>query len=278
MKNIKSPFVLFCLFASYLLLGSCSKEDLQFDANLVKNLALSSSFTGTNYDIHVVLPENYQEGLKYKTIYVLDGADNIDGIPVYEQVADLSRKLSAKNNKQNAIIVGIGGLDYRIRDYTPTKITMFGDEGGGSENYAHFIQYELIPMIHKSFSVDTTAEGRVISGHSLGGTFTGYLFSKHPGLFNNYFTLSPAFWWDDGLTLRFEEAGRAASSTRKSLVFVGCGQFEEGIAILAEEWYLRLKQYYPNCTTAFKKIPNTAHISSAYQDISNALDFYYQNK
>lgn len=258
------------------LLASCTKDE-PISPNLVKQLSVSSAFTNTNYPIFVVLPKDYQPDTKYETVYVLDGNDDLGGIPVYQKAATLNNEASARNGKQSAIVVGIGANEYRFRDYSPVPIKGW-EEGGGSENFAKFVEYELIPRIQREFSVDTTAKSRVLSGHSLGGTFVGFMFTKHPKVFANYLMLSPALWWGDGTILKYEKENRALNVPRKTLVYVGWGEFEETIGILAKEWVLRMQNYYPNCKLEYKQISNTAHVSSAADDILNGLDFYYKNK
>lgn len=275
MQNIKLKASLIFLTVSTLWFGSCTKEE-PLDAALVKPLSIKSSYTGTTYPVYVVLPPDYKPGVKYASIYVLDGDDESGGAKVYDLAGKKSQEISARYQKQNAVIVAIGSTDDRFRDYAPTALKMFDGQGGGTENYAKFLEFELIPRIEAAFSVDHNALGRTIAGHSLGGSMAGYLFAKHHHVFSNYLMLSPAYWWDDGVTLKYEQENRAANAQQKNLVYVGCGEFEEGIAILAEEWYLRMKKYYPNCTTTFQKIPNTGHVSSAGKDLEKALDFYYQ--
>lgn len=277
MQNINLRPSLIFLTLGMFWFGSCTKEE-PLDASRVKPLSIKSTYTGTSYPVYVVLPADYQPGIKYATIYVLDGDDESGGSKVYDLVGKMSQEISVKYQKQNGIIVAIGSTEDRIRDYAPTVLKQFGNQGGGTENYAKFLQHELIPRIEEEFSVDTSASKRTISGHSLGGSVSGYMFAKHHDVFSNYLMLSPAYWWDDGIGLKYELENRPSNALKKCLVYVGCGEFEEGIAILAEEWYLRMKKYYPNCSTSFYKIPNTGHISSASEDLERALDFYYQHQ
>lgn len=276
MQNIKRSVALAYFSSFLLLLGSCSKEE-PLDANLVKSFSIQSTYTGTTYPVYVVLPQNYQAGVKYRTIYMLDGDDALNGGKVYEAVGKLNQDISTSLQQQSAIVVAIGSTEDRIRDYAPTPLKMFGNQGGGIENYANFLEYELIPRIEYEFSVGTSVAQRCIAGHSLGGSFAGFMFAKRAHVFSRYLLLSPAFWWDDGIEMRYEEEHRSANVAKKTLVYVGCGQFEVGIAILAEEWYLRMKKYYPNCTTTFNKFKNRGHASSAYEDVQKALEFYYHN-
>jgi hypothetical protein len=251
-------------------LPSCNKEDL-INSDQIKEFTISSGFTTSDYEIKVVLPKEYDPDKKYETVYVLDGLTSYLN---YRDVAGITETKSTENTILPPVVVGIGGVQYRGRDFTPSTVN--NDEGyGGIENYVKFIGSELIPRIEKEFAVDTTAESRLIIGHSMGGLCTGYLFTNHPDLFKNYLILSPSIWWDDGVLLDFEMANRESNSKDSTIVYIGCGEFEEGIVILAKEWYYRLATYYPDCQVTYKKLPNLAHVSSAMQNVSYGLEFYY---
>lgn len=258
---------------------SCSMEEAPLDPGLVRKFSFTSAYTGTTYPVYVVLPEGYQSSGQYKTLYLLDGDDvGLPGQKVYESAGSLNHSAAARHQVPGALVVAIGATEDRIRDYSPTAINMFKGQGGGVENYARFLEIELIPRIEKEFGADTSSLGRTIAGHSLGGSAGGYLFTHHPSVFSKYLLLSPAFWWDEGIQMRYEEETRAGNVYRHTLVYVGCGEFEEGIAILAEEWYRRMRQFYPNCITTFYKVQNAGHSSSAFDDFEKAIDFYYLNQ
>jgi hypothetical protein len=268
------------ILAVIIFLASCKKDE-PFDATLIEKIMVQSSFTGSTYPVYIILPENYDAGNIYETLYSLDGDDDLNGIKIYEQIGWACKQASTANNRQNVIVVAIGSLgqDERFRDYSPVpNLGKPKGIGGGSENYSKFITSELIPKIQQAYSVDTSSAGRIIVGHSLGGTFTGFMFTKHPEVFSNYLTLSPAFWWGDGTILDYENETRAKNLSRKSLVYVSCGEFEEGIRILAKEWQYRLKTYYSNCTTDFHMVNSAGHISSAKESINMSIGFYFKNK
>ena len=269
MKQIKIVNILFTIGFLFLL-NSCSKIDIEPDQ--VQGFSIHSTNTGTDYRIWVVLPIDYNVSLNYETIYVLDG----DAFYLKtEKIAGITEDLSVKYNKQNAIIVGISSKNDRSRDFTPSVTS---DGGGGSENYSKFIEFELIPKIESDYNVATTAKSRVLIGHSLGGLVTGYFFTKHPNVFNNYLSLSPSFWYDDYIFFKYEKESRAINATESNLVFVGCGELEESIVITAIEWNYRLTTYYPNCKHDFKILANRGHIPSALENAETGLEFYFKNK
>jgi predicted alpha/beta superfamily hydrolase len=91
-------------------------------------------------------------------------------------------------------------------------------------------------------------------------------------------TLSPSIWWDDGILLDYEAETRQSNSSDSTFVFIGCGEFEEGIVILAQEWYYRLSTNYPDSKVEYYKLSNLSHVSSAMQNVSFGLELYYQTK
>ncbi len=260
---------------------SCKKNDLPYDEIYVDKTTISSLYTGSSYPVYIVRPQDFSTNNVYETIYVLDGDDELNGIKVYEQVARMCLNSSQSHNKQNVIVVAISALDQdeRFRDYAPVPgTTNPKGVGGGTESYTKFLEYELIPYIQSNYPIDTTRKSRTICGHSLGGSVTGYFFVKHPDVFSTYLTLSPAFWWGDGVIMDYEKERRDSIKHYNTTVFVGCGDLEEGIRIYAEDWYYRLQNFYPNCNEEFNLENDAGHISSAKNNLTKAIDFYYNAK
>ncbi|MDD4210065.1 MAG: alpha/beta hydrolase-fold protein [Bacteroidales bacterium] len=270
MKIIRTLLIALCLMELLFLFHSCKKDDIK--AEQVKEFSLHSVHTGSDYAIWVVLPKEYNPDLAYETAYLLD-AQNYH--LRYDRIAKITEEQSLTYNKQNVIVVGISSENERERDFTPSN-TPLG--GGGSEKYSKFLEFELIPRIESDYSVDTTPQSRLIIGHSYGGLFTSYLFIKQSHLFHNYLMLSPSLWYDNALLLQQETDFRALNTSIDNLVFVGCGELEESIVLVAQEWDYRLASFYPNCTHSFYKVISRAHLESAFPDVEKGLDFYFKNK
>jgi uncharacterized protein len=268
---MKKAHILFYLIGLSFLFNACKKDDITPEQ--VKEFSILSTNTGSNYAIWVVLPKNYNSSLKYETVYVLDANwPTMD----YAKIAKMTEEKSDKYNHQNAIIVGINNNgNERNRDFTPT-VTSEG--GGGSEKYSKFIEFELIPKIESDYPVDTTAQSRVIMGHSYGGLLTCYFFTKHPKVFNNYLSLSAATWYDNDLLFQYEKDTRVSNSAINNLVFIGCGELEEWSVVRSQEWNYRLSTYYPNCKVGYNKLTNRNHNESGLENAEIGIDFYYKNK
>lgn len=260
-------FFIFFLLGLTFIFSSCKKKES--NPIRVKEFSIHSNNTGSDYGIWVVLPQNYDSNLIYETIYVLDANEPTMS---YDKIAKFSEAKSAKYRKQNAIVVGINNEKKRERDFLPFD-TIEGQ--GGSVNYAKFIEFELIPKIESKYSVDTAAKSRVLMGFSYGGLLTCFFYTKHPNVFHNYITLSPPL---KPIQFQYEEDTRLNNVKIKTLVFIGCGEFERTIAARGKEWHDLLSAYYPNCKLGFNLLEKSRHGNSALGNAEIGIDFYYQNK
>ena len=134
---------------------------------------------------------------RYPVIYVLDG----DGH--FESIAGMIQQLSQVNGNTvvpEMIVVGIPNTD-RTRDLTPTHIisdppmmdSNFSKTTGGGENFASFLEKELIPHID---SIYPTQPYRLLIGHSFGGLTVMNIITNHTKLFNAYIAIDPSMWYD----------------------------------------------------------------------------------
>lgn len=250
-------------------LGSCKKESIN---PCLKQFEITSQKTGFDYDITVYLPVDYSPIDKaYATMYVLDAKQD-DAF-----VAAKCRQISQTLNKQNVIVVGIRyyASDKRDVDYTPTG-TSYG--GGGCLAFINFIKDELIPTIQASYNVDTSRSKRIIIGHSFGGLFGTYAFTKHNEVFGNYLLLSPSLFYDNSILLKYEQEARGHIKTTKQLIFIGLGSTESGLLPANYLFYQRLQKYYPGTIETFELVPGLGHMTSKNTSIENAINYYFKNQ
>jgi predicted alpha/beta superfamily hydrolase len=263
MKKLLLP-----LFLSLLI--SCEKEQLNTGPESKKVFTILSTEKGKTYEIRVYLPADYLKSSEYyPTIYVLDADEN------EKTVASECKKASESLNTKNAIVIGINYGDDRNTDYTPTE-TDFGN--GGSEAFLNFIKKELIPRIEKDYRADPQRKSRAILGHSFGGLFGAFAFTKHNEVFGNYLLLSSSLFYDHSVVLQYEQQSRPAIKDNDQLVFIGAGSTEDALLPANDLLYQRLKSYYPNTKTTFNIIPGRGHQSSKNFDIEDAIHFYFSNK
>jgi predicted alpha/beta superfamily hydrolase len=248
---------------------SCKKK--VSEPEFVRTFTVEATGYSAAYVIKVALPLNYDPQKKYPTLYILDGDENFDF------VADKCNKLSQKYATNNALVISIGYGRNRAMDYTPTK----ADQGdGGAPEFMNFIETDLIPRVEKEVSADTTRSSRVILGHSFGGLFAAYAFSKQNQVFGNYIMLSPSLWYDDEVLLQYEGENREHMKDKKQLVFLGIGELENAGRMQApfEAFYQRLLKYGSGMKLLKNSVPYLDHVGSKNPNIELALDFYFQNK
>ena len=252
-----------------LLTMSCNKRITA--PGRVQQFTIQSMHASAAYDIKVALPENYNGNKKYSAVYVLDGEDN------FNFVAYHSKKLSDNYGKENVLVVSIGYGRNRTLDYTPTSVPQ---GQGGAPAFMDFISNELIPRIESDFAADTSRTGRVILGHSFGGLFGAYAFTKHNNVFGNYLLLSPSLWYDNEIVFQYEQENRQSIRDKNHLVFLGIGQLENSGRMQApfQAFHLRLNDNYPGIKLRKNTVSQMDHVSSRNPNIIKALDFYFQNK
>jgi predicted alpha/beta superfamily hydrolase len=263
---MKQSIFLLLLLSFY----SCKKDEFIKSPELKKKISITSIEKGKTYEISIFLPDNYTSSKDYyPTMYVLDADQD------QEFVADQCRKASKMFNAQNVIVVGIGYGDNRNIDYTPTP-TSYGQ--GGSETFMNFIKKELIPRIQQDFRADSSRKNRVIIGHSFGGLFGAYAFTKHNEVFGNYLLLSSSLFYDNSVILQYEQQSRPNINQHQQLVFIGAGSTESSLLPANDLLYQRLVNFYPNTKSIFSLVPGKGHNTSRNTDIENAISFYFKNR
>ena len=136
---------------------------------------LPSTTNGRSYEIIVGPPYKPERGLKFATVYVLDGYWDFPLVNAMRGALHYDKAIP------DMMIVGIGYTGkkpdspdihtLRASDYTPTANP--AREGSGkAKEFLHFLESELFPFIEARYPSDP--EHRVISGPSFGGLFALY--------------------------------------------------------------------------------------------------------
>ena len=139
----------------------------------------------------------------YPVLYLLDAEANFNTtVEILKQLY----KATGHPIFSQAIVVGVGNIWERDRDYTPTHIisSPFVDstaakKSGGGEAFILFMEKELIPYINSKYAASPP---RVLIGHSLGGLAVMNIMLHHTQLFNGYAAIDPSMWWDDQKLLK----------------------------------------------------------------------------
>jgi uncharacterized protein len=251
--------------------ASC-KTPVEFDSKFTRTFSIQSQSNGATYPIKVAVPENYSpQTQRYAVMYVLDGEE------LYDFVAQQSKEISGGLATSNVLVVSIGYGKDRTIDYTPTRAA---EGGGGAEPFMLFIRNELIPTMEREYGADTTRSSRTILGHSFGGLCGAYAFADFNSVFGNYILLSPSLWYDNEVVLTLEQNARAVNKDTHQLVFLGLGTLENGGRMLApfQAFYLQLKNNYHDIRIMRHLEPNLDHRGSEKPNITEGLNFYFQNR
>ncbi|HLG38435.1 MAG TPA: alpha/beta hydrolase-fold protein [Chitinophagaceae bacterium] len=157
----------------------------------------------------------------YPVIYLLDGDVHFD------EVNNILKRLSketGKNTSNEMIVVGIGNIRERYRDYSPTHINSSpwvddytAKTTGGNGQFISFVQKELIPHINSSYPASSM---RILLGHSMGGLAVINILLKHPALFDYYAAIDPSMWWDDQQLLKESKSIFAGNTFEKKSLFL----------------------------------------------------------
>lgn len=134
---------------------------------------------------------------RYPVLYLLDGDSH------FASVVGIIQQMSQVNGNTvlpEMIVVAIPNTD-RTRDLTPTHVTSdspmldsnLSKSTGGGENFAAFIEKELMPHID---SVCPTQPYRTLVGYSFGGLTVMNVLINHTKLFNAYVAIDPSMWYD----------------------------------------------------------------------------------
>ena len=159
---------------------------------------------------------------RYPVAYLLDG----DAVH-FSSVVGMIRRLNSSYNCPEMIVVGILNID-RGKDFTPTHINSFQfidfidsisvKKSGGGENFASFLEKELIPHVD---SLYPTTPYRMLFGHSLGGLAVINILIHHSYLFRSYVAIDPAMGWDNQKLLKEAKGVLANNSYSGISLFLG---------------------------------------------------------
>jgi predicted alpha/beta superfamily hydrolase len=105
--------------------------------------------------IWVHVPDKTPVVSRFPVIYLLDGQILFDE---FINILNLISKESGKNLANEMVVVGIGNIWQRYRDYSPTHISFSpwvdshsAATSGGGEKFIAFLQDELFPYIHAKY-------------------------------------------------------------------------------------------------------------------------------
>ena len=170
---------------------------------------------------------------RFPVLYLLDGDAH------FNSVVGMIQQLSQVNGNTifpEMIVVAIPNTD-RTRDLTPTHIesdlpmmdTGSSKTTGGGENFAAFLQKELIPHVDSSY---LTQPFRVLVGHSFGGLAVMNILTNHPKMFNAYIAIDPSMWYDKERFLKTTQQKISGQKFDGTSLYVGIANtMAEGMSL-----------------------------------------------
>jgi predicted alpha/beta superfamily hydrolase len=170
---------------------------------------IHSKILGEDRSIFFHVPDGLSATRLAHVIYVLDAEAQFDNV-----LGALRAARSRPGSASTVLLVGVGNIWHRYRDYTPTRIVaspyVDADTAattGGGAKFISFLEKELIPHVNAKYPVTAT---RMIVGHSLGGLLAVDVLSRRPTLFTHYIAIDPSMWWDAQRLLTTLESDFAA--------------------------------------------------------------------
>jgi len=165
------------LFAALLLNVPPASGD---DARVVHEI--DSEHTGRTQTIEVSLPQAYADHPEsdFPVLVLLDGESNIS------HTTAVAEYLAETGAIPEIIVVGVHAGPSRSQDFAFAPVQAGMPAHG--DRHLDFIQSEVLPLVEEAYRV---APLRIISGHSLGGSFTTSALAERPDLFDAYIVQSP---------------------------------------------------------------------------------------
>lgn len=246
--------------------------------------SIKSNVLGRTYHLYIKLPFGYtkeeNQGTSYPVLYLNDGPHTFKvaaGVTHYKSM-------------DKAIIVGISfaqgenGQSSRTRDLTPVAEPSWSNHTtGGAPEYLKFIEKEVIPFIENHYRVDPAQ--RILSGHSLGGSFGAWVLLTRPSLFSSYILTSPALWYHDDMIFALEEEYAKQHTSLKANIFIATGALEarakgtqNDFVDVHQRFVERLRsRKYQGIRITDEIISGTDHFSTYPAGLSKGLRWIYQD-
>lgn len=263
--RIVSCILIKIFFLLILIFSGCQKDDYS-DIEDYKSFNINSSYTGSEYNIHILYPENYDATLSYHIVYLLD-ADWY-----FREVSEIINT----NYKNSVVLIGIGykNKNKRTTDFTFPYDDMF-QNSGGADNYIQFINNELILYVEEDLSI--LSSETTLVGHSLGGYFGLYfmLQQNFQNPFDNIISASPSLFWNDAYIFDLEEQYHSNNDTLSIDLYNSIGDLE-GVTMntLFDAFNERIENRgYEDLSFKYKRFENISHNNSPIISFENALYF-----
>ena len=202
-----------------------SENTTDFPFPNTESFTIDSKVLNRKYDLYIKLPNGYfkDENVekKYPVLYLNDAPHTFK----------VAAGVTHFSSMDKVIVVGISfshgenGQFSRVRDLTPERDSSWKNyETGGAPKYLEFIEREVFPFIEGKYRADKS--NRILSGHSLGGSFGAWVLITKPSLFRGYILTSPSLWYKDDLIFDLEEKFAKNNKSLNKIVYIATGAME----------------------------------------------------
>lgn len=202
---------------------------------------IESSVYGDKQVLTVRLPRGYAQNptKRYPVLFSIDGGPEQD----FELLAGIAAEAEFSTSFEPFILVGVKTED-RYKQLTPmmTRLPMerlkenFGDTivPGGAPKFREYLARDVIPWATKRYRTDR----KILGAASLGGLFVLETFLERPEMFDDYISLTPSVWWDEGRIVEeaAQKLGRHAATDRRLYLTMG----DEGVGNRMGRWLSKL--------------------------------------
>lgn len=232
----------------------------------VRNIT-SSIVDGHNYELHILLPSNYEKSTKkYPVVYLMDSQWD------FPLVKSIYGEQYYDGFIPEIIVVGIrseqNGKSYRSRDFSPKK-EKGRPETGGANRFLDFMKTELFPFIKNNYRV---TENRTLMGCSYGGLFALYTMFTHTDMFDGYAAASPGIH-----PVLFElEKTFAKNNTKPVSLYMTVGDVERGRGNFEKLAKVMHNSNYKNVRLVSKVLENTGHSGTKSETYSRGLQHIFE--
>jgi predicted alpha/beta superfamily hydrolase len=237
---------------------------------------LHSAETGRDYDLYILLPEDYTKypKVKYPVLYLLDAQWD------FKLLDSIYGSLHYDGDVPQMVIVGItySGEDpdyetLRAMDFTPVHQTNLVGSGDAPKFLA-FIKNRLMPFVEENYHVRPSE--RYLMGSSYGGTFTLYTLFNEPGLFTGYVAASPATPYGENYAFVQEETYSQAHQDLPVRLFICVGGKEELLQPVQRYIHQLESRNYADLQLETRIIADEGHSSSKIEGFTRGLQFMFQ--
>jgi predicted alpha/beta superfamily hydrolase len=281
----KIIILILCVFFSFSIVFSALADESQvFEISNSEVVSIESKRLKRKYDLYIKVPNDYfdekNKAKHYPVLYLNDGPHTFKVAAGVTHFPSMDR----------SIVVGISfahgenGQFSRVRDLTPVV-----DESwkkyttGGATDYLAFIEKEVFPFVEKNYRIDVS--NRVLSGHSLGGSFGAWVLLTKPSLFSAYILTSPSLWYKNDYIFDLESEFYKSNKALNVKLFVATGALEtleNGMRNDMVNGHLRFikrlrSRNYQGLHISDEIVKGTDHYSTFPVGLVKGLSMIYQN-